>query len=125
MFKTVSRIESIGNEILSPFDLTVKQFALLSKIHNGITTSRELTKQWGGKKSAMAQILKQLEDKKYITRKVNSSDKRIWYFSLTKIGTEKIGTIFPLYKSFLEDLYVNISDKEIAQLESTLSKFNC
>lgn len=121
-FQIISLLEIIGDRhVFSPHDLTVKQFAILKHIDQGLNTSSKIKTCVSGSLGNLSQKLRQLEKKGLIQRKVYPDDHRIWKFSLTDQGQVKIKTITPHFLRIAKDLFDN-QQENIPKLQEILDQ---
>ena len=96
-FKFVAILENSGDFIFRPVGLTVKTYAVLQLIATGLDTSKALLGGTYGSKPNMAKKLNFLEDSGFISRSIDTKDKRIFRFQLTQKALEAIEKISPTY----------------------------
>lgn len=70
--------------------------------------------------SSITYVIDQLENKNYIERKVNESDRRVTLVSLTKEGQEMMEDIFPQHSKLIENLFGDLTIDEINQISESL-----
>ena len=124
IIKTSESVKKKANSMLKTHGLTVEQYAVLLRIHEGFDTSSKILSAWGGSKPSLANKLSELEKKGFIERNVDPKDKRIWIFSLKDKGLELINTVQPIHKQMTAELYQNLSNQEVKQLTQILEKMN-
>lgn len=120
IFKTCTLLERTGNSIFQKFGLTVKTYKILFCIQNGITKSTDIADNISGSLSSIAQKTKILENKGFIVRKIDSNDKRIWYFSLTPKGGKILESILPNYEKAICKLYEFLNKNKIEEIYNIL-----
>ena len=84
--------------------------------HNDALTSGDLAKYLDITSGRLANILKQLENKKYIIRTRSDIDKRITLVSLTNSGKEETERIYNRDIEIYQRLFGALSDKELLEL---------
>ncbi len=124
IIKTSESIKKKANSLLKPYNLTVEQYAVLQRIHEGFDTSSKILSAWGGSKPSLANKLSELEKKGLIERNVDPKDKRIWIFSLKNKGLKLFKAIQPIHEEIVSKLYQNLSVQEIKELTRILEKIN-
>jgi len=124
IIKTSESVKKKANRLLKPFRITIEQYAVLQRIHEGFDTSSKILSVWGGTKSALANKLAELEKKGLIKRAVSLQDKRIWIFTLQKKGVELINTVQPKHEALVSDLFKNLNNQEIKELIRVFEKLN-
>ena len=84
-----NRLTSIYRPILEPYDLTYTQFIVLMALweEDGISITR-LAERTGLSNATMTPLLKRLESKSYISRKVLAHNERQKNIVLTKAGRD-------------------------------------
>ncbi len=122
IIKTSESIKKKANSLLKPYNLTVEQYAVLQRIHEGFDTSSKILSTWGGSKPSLANKLSELEKKGLIERNVAPKDKRIWIFSLKNKGLKLFKAIQPIHEEIVSKLYQNLSVQEIKELTRILEK---
>ena len=124
IIKTSESIKKKANSLLKPYNLTVEQYAVLQRIHEGFDTSSKILTTWGGSKPSLANKLSELEKKGLIERNVAPKDKRIWIFSLKNKGLKLFKAIQPIHEEIVSKLYQNLRVQEIKELTRILEKIN-
>ena len=124
LIKNAELIKKKANSLLKSFCLTVEQYAVLIRIHEGFDTSTKILSTWGGTKPALANKLSELEKKGFIHRDVSPNDKRVWNFSLETEGLKLIKAVQPLHEKMVSNAFQSMSTQEIKQLTQLLEKVN-
>lgn len=124
IIKTSESIKKKANSLLVPYNLTVDQYAVLQRIHEGFDTSSKIISTWGGSKPSLANKLSELEKKGLIERNVAPKDKRIWIFSLKNKGLKVFNALQPIHEMIVSKLCQNLSVQEIKELTRILEKIN-
>ena len=122
LFKVVALLEKKGQKIFTKHDLTVKNFAILVAVKNGVSKSSDLSRVISGTPSAIAQKTKILEDKNFLKRKIDQKDRRIFHFSLTKKGQEVLDKITPDYEKAICQLWKFLDQGEVVRLLEIFEK---
>ncbi len=112
--------EALSN---SGLDLTKEQMIVLKKLHDqdGLNQN-ELAFLTLRNKSSLTRLLSKMENKKYITRKQCTKDKRINKVYITPLGKEIFKKTIPVIKYMMNTVEQNISIKEKEQFINTLQK---
>ena len=89
LYSASNRLSSIYRPILEPYNLTYTQFIVLMALweEDGISITR-LAETTGLSNATMTPLLKRLENKSYITRKVLADNERQKSIELTKAGRD-------------------------------------
>lgn len=104
-------------------DLTKEQMIVLKKLHdqNGLNQN-ELAFLTLRNKSSLTRLLSKMENKKYITRKQGSGDKRINRVYITKSGKAIFSKTRPVINRLINRMEKNISKEEKNQIINILEK---
>ena len=105
-------MEKVGDILFSEFNLTMRTYEILMHIHDGVTTTLDLSTLMQMTPASIAQKTKILEEQGLIQRKVAKHDKRIWYFSCTKKGLTVFAKIQSFYEQANAHLYSRYSEEE-------------
>ena len=93
----------------------------LYKSDNGLTPS-ELAKHLGLSSGRLANILKQLEGKKYISRMVNAKDRRSSLITLTPKGRDNILKIYQYNLDVHKRIFEHFTDEELEEFRASFAK---
>ena len=76
----------------------------------------------------MAKKLRFLEENNFVTRTIDSKDKRVFRFTITTKWTQAMDTISPIYENAISMIFENIDDKDIhigwIVIQKCLQNFN-
>ncbi len=108
-------------------DITVDQGLILMIIARSNKTQSEIADLIFKDYASMTRILKLMITKNYITKSVDSDDRRKTKLKITEKGEKTLKIIEPVIKNNREQALKNISEKELNQLYETLNKItqNC
>ncbi len=128
---TDSLLRRIKSELRQKFDdinsdITSEQFVVLDTIscYPNIY-QQKLSSILMKDKSNITRIIRILESKEFITKKVGNKDGRLVYFlSITKKGEQIIDLVMPKIKKCITDMFESVSDEEIELLHSLSKKFD-
>ncbi len=62
----------------------------------------------------MAKKLRFLEENSFITRTIDSKDKRVFRFTITTKWAQAMDTISPIYENAISQIFEDIDDRDIA-----------
>ncbi len=113
LFKFVTLLENSGDFIFSQVGLTVKNYQILYLISTWLDTSKSLLGWSYGSKPNMAKKLRFLEENGLITRSIDSVDKRVFRFILTKKWNQAMRTVSPIYENAISMVFEGVNEKEI------------
>jgi DNA-binding MarR family transcriptional regulator len=74
--------------------------------------------------SAISRMLRQLEEKEFITRTVDKTDRRNTYVNLTSLGNEKRINAASILKEFLENIITRMGDQKVTQLIDLINEMS-
>lgn len=118
-----NRLQAVGDSFYE--EITCKQFFLLACMNlyqDQAPTANELAKTMGCTRQNVKEILNSLEKKQLIRFEVDEGDKRKRRVYLTENALRMSDKYYEKETSFMEYLYNGISDEEIDQAYSTISK---
>lgn len=113
LFKFITLLENSWDFIFSQVWLTVKNYQILYLISHGLDTSKSLLNWSYGSKPNMTKKIKFLEDNGFITRHIDTLDKRVFRFLVTKKGNDAMKTISPIYEDAITEIFHWITDSEM------------
>ncbi|MEP0043097.1 MAG: MarR family transcriptional regulator [Reichenbachiella sp.] len=95
-------------------NITPEQWAILNRLneHQGLTQN-ELAKISFKDTANITRMIDKLEDKGFVERRANPSDRRIWKIYITDQGRKGRDLIEPLAKEVLRKATKNIDSKEV------------
>lgn len=123
--KTVKVLEYFMQEMFNDhdLDLTKEQMIVLKKLHdNDGLSQNELAFLTLRNKSSLTRLLSKMENKKYISRKQDSEDKRVNHVYLTEFGKDIYKRTKPVIRKMISTMEQNISDSEKQQIIKILKK---
>ncbi|MEE1195589.1 MAG: MarR family transcriptional regulator [Lachnospiraceae bacterium] len=118
-----NRLQAVGDSFYE--EISCKQFFLLACMNlyqDQAPTANELARTMGCTRQNVKEILNSLEKKQLIRFEVDEGDKRKWRVYLTENALRMSDKYYEKEKSFMEYLYNGISDEEIGQAYSIISK---
>lgn len=113
LFKFITLLENSWDFIFSQVWLTVKNYQILYLISNWLDTSKSLLSWSYGSKPNMTKKIKFLEDNGFITRHIDTLDKRVFRFLVTKKGNDAMKKVSPIYENAICEIFDWISDTEM------------
>ena len=118
-----NRLQAVGDSFYEA--ISCKQFFLLACMNlyqDQAPTANELARTMGCTRQNVKEILNSLEKKQLIRFEVDEGDKRKRRVYLTENALRMSDKYYEKEKSFMEYLYNGISDEEIDQAYSIISK---
>lgn len=116
----------LDNEIArAGFDVTRPRVTLLRLLY--LTEGRqlyltEIAREMEVSAAAVSQLVDLLERDGWVERVVSPADRRVIFARLTPAGEERCGRLIPLVADFMMKSVSALSDREVEQLLSLLSK---
>ncbi len=121
--KTFRQMLACYMPLLKERDLTVSQlFVLLALYEMGDSTPQELSIKLALNGSNLTGILNRLEDKGFIERRINESDKRSFVVSLTDKAKKMKDELWSIYEEVNGELRSALSQEEIEELSRIMEK---
>ncbi len=118
---TTRALERAGDEILSRFAITMGMYEVLMLIAHQVNTTTEIANLSQITPASVTHKTKLMEEKGFIRRVVNLSDKRVWRFSLTPLGQSLFETVGDVYQEVTRPLFAQFSETEKQQVLSVLT----
>lgn len=88
---------------------------ILLKYPDGIS-QQDIAKQTGRTKQLIVMAIDKLEQKGYVLRSSNSTDRRVNFIRITREGVEHLNEVFPHTVAMCDKALSSLSDAEIEQL---------
>lgn len=105
------------------FGLNISEFGVLEMLyHKGDQPVQKVAEKILVTSGTITYVINKLEKKELVVRRKCTKDKRVYYVSLTEKGRSFIAHIFPKHKSFLDNLFKDLSDDSKKQLIENLIK---
>jgi DNA-binding MarR family transcriptional regulator len=89
-------------------------------IECGVNTSRDLLKGIYGTKPSMTKKLQFLEENGFVTKTIDSNDRRVFRYALTKKATDTIKKLEPTYEEAVVDIFEGLTDTEVTTMQKHL-----
>jgi DNA-binding MarR family transcriptional regulator len=117
------------NRILkSGYDITIDQWLVLKTLHENKSISQnEIAELVFKDFASITRIIELLVQKAYITRKINTTDRRKFILEITEKGNKIIEKIYPIVIENRKQALTDLSIDEINNLKIQLEKIitNC
>ena len=123
-FHAIKRIYADGNRFASnQFGIGISQVSVLFLLlHKGSLSVSEIATVLGVSRSAATQLLSTLIEKEYVTKETGSRDKRSVIVTLSAKGKTHLKEQRKKAMSRFDDIFVVLSDEELAQIETITAK---
>ncbi|MDO8653708.1 MAG: MarR family transcriptional regulator [Undibacterium sp.] len=110
-----SRMQDEAEKGLGPLHLR----ALCLCQRNPGSTQQRLVQAMGRDKGQIARLIRELEERNFLTRTPDGRDKRVWRLAVTPEGEEKCQWFSVIEAQLANDLFAGLGAKECQQLEHT------
>jgi DNA-binding MarR family transcriptional regulator len=106
----------------SEYGITIPEWRVLAHLaHAGEVSVRDIERRVNLDKSKVSRAASRLEAQGYITKKVNSGDRRLLQLALTDTGRSLMAELIPLAAAYQQRLEELVSD-HLASLEAAIDK---
>lgn len=112
------------NQLASDFDMSQTIGYVLINISKEGTPATKIAPLMGMEPTSLSRLLKNMEDKGYIYRKGDETDKRIVRIYLTQSGLEKRKIARDTILKFNEKILTNIKEKDLEVLVKVLEQIS-
>lgn len=124
LHRTANEIDHQTARLMSAYDLTLGQFAVLEALyHKGSLTIGEVQKAILSSSGTIPLIISNLVRRGYITREADSEDRRRCILTLTARGRGLIAKAYPVNEEMIVREMVCWTDSEKETLVTLLKKF--
>ena len=113
-----NRMQEQAEKGLGPLHLR----ALCLCQRNPGSTQQGLVQAMGRDKGQIARLIRELEEREFLTRTPDERDKRVWRLAVTAEGDEKCQWFSVIEAQLANDLFAGLGAKECQQLEHTLNQ---
>lgn len=128
--ETMNKIRLLGKKNMKCDSLAVAEFFVLLEIEGisrereecGITSS-ELAERMEQTVSSVSKMIKNLEEKNYVSRKLSPKDRRVCYISVTEEGRKELGKVRERQEKILQYAYREMGEKDMAEFDRLLKKW--
>lgn len=121
--RTSTRMKNNLLHSFKDFDVTPEQWAILNRLWEKEEISpKELAEMTSKDQPTTVRILKKLENKGFITRKVNPEDNRAFLISLTSEGRGLKDKLIPVALEVLAKAVRDIDQKQLDEVITVLNK---
>ena len=120
--EVISKIGRITNKVQMDMPIAYAEYGLLFAIlrieeHQGKrATPSQLSKHLFVTKPAISKMLNSLEDKNYITRKIEKLDRRVVYVELTEAGKTFLKECKEYHISYYQSAFEKLGEEKIDQM---------
>ncbi len=123
MMRSDESILSALKKDMSTYGINWKEFMVLEFLyHKGQHFIQEIGERLKLPNSSLTYVLDKLEDKSYIMRTNDQTDRRMLHVSITEAGEELMTKIFPIHEEKIYDIFSVLTDEEIETISAGLKK---
>lgn len=105
-------------------DITVPQFRILDMVYNGTTTPAEIARMLDVSPPSISELLEKLENKRLLTRLINTADRRKIELALSDIGLTTVEKVNDYRAAYLQRILKKMGPEQGMQLRESLANFN-
>ena len=117
------RLGELIPEITQGDCMTLMAIQHFSKEKKSNLTVSELAEKIHAQPSAVSRTLKALEDKEYVERIINKSDRRNTYIVLTEMGQQELKNVQKTMNDFMETVISRMNEADVQKMIVSLKKF--
>lgn len=123
LLRASSSVEKVVKADMTSYGLNSTEFAVMELLYN----KGKQPIQMVGKKillasSSITYVIDKLEEKNFVRRVADAKDRRVTFAELTEDGCKKMEEIFPQHAETIEELFADLSTKDIQRLRESLKK---
>ena len=123
--RTNDILEKLVKNDAQQYGLNISEFAVMELLYNkGPQPINRIQERILIANSSTTYILDKLQQKGYIIRKRDESDRRSMKATLTEEGENLIARIFPPHSELLASLFTALSDEELSAFREMLKKIS-
>lgn len=123
LLRASSSVEKAVKTDMTSYGLNSTEFAVMELLYNkGKQPIQMIGKKILLASSSITYVIDRLEEKGYVKRIADETDRRVTFVELTNDGCQKMEEIFPQHADTIEELFKECSVKEIEELRVTLKK---
>jgi DNA-binding MarR family transcriptional regulator len=114
----------VRNRLRKRFDVTLPRFDLmaqLDKTPEGMTLS-DVSKRMMVSNGNVTGLVERLAESGHIDRRTSSSDRRVQYINLTKLGRAEFRRMAAEHETWISEIFSDLTKKDVADLMRLLAK---
>lgn len=101
----------LSRQYRTQFDISIPEWRILLNLgYSGSGSVRDIEKRVNLEKSKVSRGVSRLEAKGYLTKSVDSSDRRLLKLALTDDGVDLLGRLIPIAKAYQEALEAQLGE---------------
>jgi len=123
LLKASSSVEKVVKKDMSSYGLNATEFTVLELLYSkGRQPIQRIGQQVLLASSSITYVVDQLEEKQFVIRVADQTDRRVTYCELTDEGEKLMNEIFPRHAEKIAELFAACSRDEVLALQTTLKK---
>ncbi|GGI39481.1 MarR family winged helix-turn-helix transcriptional regulator [Mammaliicoccus stepanovicii] len=123
--RTNDTLDRIVKQDMKNYGLNITEFAVMELLfHKGDQPIQKVKERILVASSSTTYVIDQLVKKAYVTRRQDTTDKRITYAVLTDKGYKLMEDIFPQHEQTIEQAFSTLEDEELSILRTALKKIS-
>jgi MarR family 2-MHQ and catechol resistance regulon transcriptional repressor len=123
LLKASKHVEAYLGKDMASYGINPTEFVTLEILLNkGPQTIQSISERILMANSSLTYVIDNLLDKKLISKRINSKDKRAFVIDLTTSGKDLISKLFVRHEQTIEELFNVLSKDEISAIATNLKK---
>jgi MarR family transcriptional regulator, 2-MHQ and catechol-resistance regulon repressor len=123
LLKASKHVEAYLGKDMASYGINPTEFVTLEILLNkGPQTIQSISERILMANSSLTYVIDNLVDKKLISKRINSKDKRAFVIDLTASGKDLISKLFVRHEQTIEELFNVLSKDEISAIATNLKK---
>jgi MarR family 2-MHQ and catechol resistance regulon transcriptional repressor len=123
LLKASRHVEAYLGKDMASYGINPTEFVTLEILLNkGPQTIQSISERILMANSSLTYVIDNLLDKKLISKRINSKDKRAFLIDLTASGKDLISKLFMRHEQTIEELFNVLSKDEISAIATNLKK---
>lgn len=123
LLKASSSVEKVVKRDMSTYGLNATEFTVLELLYSkGRQPIQKIGQQVLLASSSITYVVDRLEEKKFVNRVADESDRRVTFCELTNEGEKLMDEIFPKHAEKIAEIFESCSKEEVLALQTTLKK---
>lgn len=123
LLKASSSVEKVVKRDMSSYGLNATEFTVLELLYSkGKQPIQKIGQQVLLASSSITYVVDRLEEKGFVNRVADQSDRRVTFCELSDNGEKLMEEIFPKHAEKIAELFESCSKEEVLALQATLKK---
>ncbi|SFB88565.1 MarR family transcriptional regulator, 2-MHQ and catechol-resistance regulon repressor [Alkalibacterium subtropicum] len=123
LLKASSSVEKVVKRDMSSYGLNATEFTVLELLYSkGRQPIQRIGQQVLLASSSITYVIDRLEEKTFVKRVADESDRRVTFCELTAEGEQLMKEIFPKHADKIAEIFESCTTEEVLALQSILKK---